>query len=105
MDLLIIDEAAFIRKSDFDDFLMSVFPTQASRPDAQMILISTPHSIDHGFYEIWKRSIKKQNSFIPSKIRWDCAPGRDDEWKERTIRDYGQAFFEQEYACEFIGSK
>jgi len=105
VDLLIIDEAAFMRKSDFDEFLMSVFPTQACRPNAQMILISTPHGIEHGFYEIWKRSIKKQNSFIPSKIRWDCAPGRDDEWKERMIRYYGQAFFEQEYACEFIGSK
>ena len=105
VDLLIIDEAAFMRKSDFDDFLMTVFPTQACRPNAQMILISTPHGIDHGFYEIWKRSIKKQNSFIPSKIRWDCTPGRDDEWKERMIRYYGQAFFEQEYAVEFIGSK
>ena len=105
IDLLIMDEAAFMRKSDFDNFLMSVFPTQASRPDAQMILISTPHGIDHGFYEIWKRAINGENSFIPSKIRWDCTPGRDDEWKERMIRYYGQAFFRQEYAVEFIGSK
>jgi len=105
VDLLIIDEAAFMRKSNFDEFLISVFPTQACRPNAQMILISTPYGIDHGFYEIWQRSIKKQNSFIPSKIRWDCTPGRDDEWKERMIRNYGQAFFDQEYAGEFIGSK
>ena len=94
-----------MKKSDFDNFLMSVFPTQSCRRDAQMILISTPHGIDHGFYEIWKRAIDGVNSFIPSKIRWDCVPRRDDEWKERMIRDYGQAFFEQEYAVEFIGSK
>lgn len=105
VDLLIADEAAFIRKPDFENFLMSVFPMQASRPDAQMILISTPNSIDHGFYEIWKRAINGENSFVPSKIRWNCVPYRNEEWKEQMIRDYGSAFFEQEYAVEFIGSK
>ena len=105
IDLLILDEAAFIRKPVFDSFLMSVFPTQASRRNAQMILISTSHGIDHGFYEIWKKAINGKNSFVPSKIRWNCVPYRNEEWKEQMIRDYGQAFFEQEYAVEFIGSK
>ena len=105
IDLLILDEAAFIRKPVFDSFLMSVFPTQASRRNAQMILISTPHGIDHGFYEIWKKAINGKNSFVPSKISWNCVPYRNEEWKEQMIRDYGQAFFEQEYAVEFIGSK
>ena len=105
IDLLIADEAAFIRKPDFDSFLMSVFPTQAGRRDAQTILISTPHGIYHGFYEIWKKAINGENSFVPSKIRWNCVPYRNEEWKEQMIRDYGQAFFEREYAVEFIGSK
>lgn len=104
IDLMVIDEAAYITKSVFEDFIRSVFPTQASRPNAQMILISTPHGIDHGFYEIWTRALEGRNSFIPTKIKWNCAPGRDNEWKERIIRNYGQAFFDQEYACEFIGS-
>lgn len=104
IDLMVIDEAAFITKSTFEDFIRSVFPTQAGCPHSQMIMISTPHGIDHGFYEIWTRALEERNSFIPSKIRWDCTPGRDDEWKERMIRNYGQAFFKQEYACEFIGS-
>lgn len=103
IDLLILDEAAFIRKSDFDSFLMSVFPTQASRRNAQTILISTPNSIHHGFYEIWKKAINGKNSFVPSKIRWNCVPYRNEEWKEQMIRDYGSAFFEREYAVEFIG--
>lgn len=105
IDLLILDEAAFMRKPDFDSFLMSVFPTQAARRNAQTILISTPHGIDHGFYEIWKKAINGENSFVPSKIRWNCVPYRNEEWKEQMIRDYGQAFFEREYAVEFIGSK
>lgn len=103
IDLLIADEAAFMRKSDFDNFLMSVFPTQAVNRNAQMILISTPHGIDHGFYEIWKKAINGKNSFVPSKIRWNCIPYRNEEWKEQMIRDYGAAFFEREYAVEFTG--
>lgn len=103
IDLLIADEAAFMRKSDFDNFLMSVFPKQAVNRNAQMILISTPYGIDHGFYEIWKKAINGENSFVPSKIRWNYVPYRNEEWKEQMIRDYGQAFFEREYAVEFIG--
>ena len=103
VDLLIADEAAFIRKPDFDDLLKSVFPTQVSRRNAQMILISTPNSIHQGFYEIWKRAINGKNSFVPSKIRLNCVPYRNEEWKEQMIRDYGAAFFEREYAVEFTG--
>lgn len=104
IDLMVIDEAARITKSAFEDFIRSVFPTQASRPDAQMIMISTPHGVDHQFYNIWTRALEERNSFIPTKIKWNCAPYRDNEWKEQIIRNYGQAFFNQEYACEFIGS-
>lgn len=104
IDLMVIDEAAFITKSTFEDFICSVFPTQVSRPDAQMIMISTPHGVDHQFYDIWTRALEERNSFIPTKIKWNCIPYRDNEWKERMIRDYGQAVFKQEYACEFIGS-
>lgn len=104
IDLMVIDEAAFITKSTFEDFICSVFPTQVSRPDAQMIMISTPHGVDHQFYDIWTRTLEERNSFIPTKIKWNCIPYRDNEWKERMIKDYGQAFFKQEYACEFIGS-
>lgn len=105
IDLLILDEAAFMRKSDFDSFLMSVFPMQASRRNTQTILISTPHGIDHGFYKIWQHAINGENSFVPSKIRWNCVPYRNEEWKERIIRECGDIFFRQEYAVEFIGSK
>ena len=36
MDLILFDEAAFTRDSDFDEFIYSVFPTQAARVDSQM---------------------------------------------------------------------
>lgn len=104
VDLLLFDEAAFTSDSDFDEFIRSVFPTQAARPDAQMIMISTPHG-GNQFYEIYKRAVSGASSFIATRLRYDCVPGRDEAWKERIIRDYGLRCFEQEYNASFIISK
>lgn len=102
VDLLILDEAAFFPKKDFDNFLMSIFPTQASRAHAQMIMISTPAMIN-GFYKIWEHAKKGIiSSFIPMKIKWDCLPDRTPEWKEKMIKDCGQEFFDREYAVKFV---
>lgn len=103
IDLMVIDETAYIKKRDFKDFIHSVFPTQCSRRDAQMILISTPSNIDNDFHEIWKSAKENRNSFIPTKIRWDCLPNRDEIWKEQMIRNYGQEFFDREYMAKFQG--
>ena len=105
IDLLIFDEAAFTNDNDFKDFLWSVFPTQAARPDAQMIMCSTPHGTEHGFYEIWKKSLAGQNSFIPTKLKWNCVPYRTAEWKKKKMLEYGEMFFKQELDAEFITSK
>jgi hypothetical protein len=103
--LLIFDEVAFTNDRDFDDFLWSVFPTQASRPNAQMIMCSTPHGTEHGFYTIWKKSLAGQNSFVPTKLKWNCVPYRTAEWKKKKMLEYGEAFFKQELDAEFITSK
>lgn len=101
VDLLLFDEAAFTRDSDFEEFICSVFPTQASRPDSQMIMISTPHG-GNQFYEIYKRAVSGNSSFIATRLRYDCVPGRDEKFKEKVIRDNGRAFFEQEYNASFV---
>lgn len=104
IDLLVVDEAAYIKKRDFDDFMLSVFPTQCGRRDAQMILISTPHG-DNQFYEIYKHAVSGISSFIATRLRYNCVPGRDEEFKEKAIRDNGRSFFEQEYNAAFVISK
>lgn len=104
VDLLLFDEAAFTRDSDFEEFILSVFPTQAARPDSQMIMISTPHG-NNQFYEIYKRAVSGNSSFIATRLRYNCVPGRDEEFKEKMIRYNGRAFFEQEYNASFIISK
>lgn len=98
VDYMLVDEFAHLDTNIAEDFMMSVFPTQASRTDSKLILISTPKGMNH-FYDIWIKAVHGQNSFIPCKVQWNEIEGRDDEWKERMIRDNGPVFFNQEYAC------
>lgn len=98
VDYMLVDEFAHLDPNIAEDFMMSVFPTQASRTDSKLILISTPKGMNH-FYDIWVKAVNGQNSFIPCKVQWNEIEGRDDEWRERMIKDNGIIYFNQEYAC------
>lgn len=98
VDYMLVDEFAHLDANIAEDFMMSVFPTQASRLDSKLILISTPKGMNH-FYDIWMKAVNNQNSFIPCKVQWNEIEGRDDEWRARMIKDNGPVFFAQEYAC------
>ena len=95
---MLVDEFAFLPPEDADDFIKSVFPTQSSRSDAMLILISTPHGMNQ-FYNIWQKAVAGINSFVPGKVQWNEIPGRDDAFKQKMIRDLGIQTFMQEYAC------
>lgn len=98
VDLMLVDEFAFLPEEDAQDFIKSVFPTQSGRKDAMMILISTPHGMNE-FYKIWVKAIAGISSYVAAKIQWYEIPGRDEAWKKRIIRDFGIQMFQQEYAC------
>jgi intein/homing endonuclease len=64
----------------------------------------TPNGLNH-FYKMWDEAIKKENDYIPLEINWNDVPGRDDEWKRKTIANLGsQKAFDQEFNCSFLGS-
>lgn len=98
VDLELVDEFAHLDDNVADAFMLSVFPTQSSRPDSMLLLISTPKGMNH-FYDIWQKAKAGRNSFIPCKVQWYEIEGRDEAWKERVIRDNGKRFFEQEFNC------
>jgi len=104
LDLLIFDEMAFSEPATLNQFMMSIFPTQANRAKGQMILMSTPNG-NNAFYEIYSKALEGKSSFIASKIQYNDIPGRDEAWKKKIIRDYGVRFFEQEYNSSFIISE
>lgn len=98
VDYMLVDEFAHLEPGIAQAFMASVFPTQASRTDAKLILISTPLGMNH-FYDIWEKAVNGLNSFIPLKIQWWEVEGRDEAWKEKIIRDTSPQQFAQEYAC------
>jgi len=53
---------------------------------------------------LWMDAINKKNGYKPFEIHWSMVPGRDEKWKEETIRNTSQEQFRQEFECEFLGS-
>ena len=47
-------------------------------------MVSTPKGLNH-FYKLWKDAERHKNQYVPFKITWRDVPGRDENWKERTI--------------------
>ena len=103
VDLMVFDEMAFCDVRVLHDFVVSVFPVQAAHINTQTILLSTPNGYND-FYEIYQHALEGKSSFIATRIQYDEVPGRDEEWKNRMIRYYGQKFFDQEYDTQFLGS-
>lgn len=86
IDLLLVDEFAFIDDNMASKFMQSVFPTQAAKKDSMMLLISTPKGMNH-FYDIWTKAVGGHNSFIPCKVQWYEVEGRDEAWWNKQVRD------------------
>jgi len=103
VSLLYVDEFAHIADHLIKEFQESVFPTIYSRKTSQIILVSTPKGLNH-FHDVYTNAVKGKNSFYPIKINWWDVPGRDNEFKDNIIRDFGLQHWKQEYAAEFLGS-
>jgi hypothetical protein len=67
------------------------------------MIVSTPHGMNM-FYKMWMDSVNKRNDYAPVEVHWSEVPGRDDAWKEQTIRNTSEAQFQTEFECEFLGS-
>jgi hypothetical protein len=103
INILYWDECAFVPKNIADDFLASVFPTISVSKVSKIFLSSTPSGYNH-FAKFWFDAENGINGFVPFKAFWYNVPGRDEEWKKKTIAKIGQRMFDQEYDCKFLGS-
>ena len=57
------------------------------------------------FYKMWKNAQDKKSEFVPIAAYWWQVPGRDDKFKESTIRNTSERQWMSEYECEFLGSQ
>ena len=102
-NIIFLDEFAFIPNHIADQFFASVYPTISSGKSTKVIIVSTPHGMNH-FYRMWHDAEKKKNEYIPTDVHWSEVPGRDDKWKASTIANTSEQQFKVEFECEFLGS-
>ena len=107
LSCLILDEFAFVAPEIAQQFWTAVAPTLANNPDARMFVSSTPNGIGNLFHKLYDDAENGKNNFVIERVLWYDVPGRDEEWKRRTIRDdcFGdEEIFAQEYECKFLGA-
>ena len=102
-NILFLDEFAFVPNHVADSFFASVYPTITSGKNTKVIIVSTPHGMNH-FYRMWHDAEKKKNEYVPTDVHWSEVPGRDSKWKETTIANTSEQQFKVEFECEFLGS-
>jgi len=97
-NILFLDEFAFVPNHIADSFFASVYPTITSGKSTKVIIVSTPHGMNH-FYRMWHDAEKKKNEYIPTDVHWSDVPGRDAEWKKQTIANTSEQQFKIEFEC------
>lgn len=102
-NIIFLDEFAFIPNHIADQFFASVYPTITSGERTKVIMVSTPHGMNH-FYRYWHDAERKLNKYVPTEVHWTEVPGRDSKWKEETIANTSAQQFAIEFECEFLGS-
>ena len=102
-NIIFLDEFAFVQNHLADDFFASVYPTISSGKSTKVIIVSTPHGMNH-FYRMWHDAERGNNEYTPTEVHWSEVPGRDAKWKEQTIRNTSKQQFAIEFECEFLGS-
>jgi len=98
IDILYLDEFAFIDAHIADEFIASVFPVVSSGTTTKIIITSTPSGHNH-FYAMWMKAKEKRSNFKPVEIPWNAVPGRTTEWANEQRALIGEIRFNQEFLC------
>ena len=102
-NIVFLDEFAFVPTNIAYEFFTSVYPVITAGTKTKIIIVSTPNGMNL-FYKIWTDAINKRNNYTPFEIHWSMVPGRDEKWKEETIKNTSDHQFRQEFETEFLGS-
>ena len=102
-NIIFLDEFAFIPSNIAEQFFSSVYPTITAGQTSKVIIVSTPHGMNM-FYKMWTEAVNEKSEFVPIEVHWTEVPGRDEKWKEQTVRNTSEQQFLQEFECSFLGS-
>ena len=102
-NLVFLDEFAFVPHNLAQEFFTSTYPVISSGKTTKVIIVSTPNGLNQ-FYKMWVDATEKRSLYKPLEVHWSMVPGRDEKWREETIRNTSEEQFRQEFETEFIGS-
>ena len=102
-NIIFLDEFAFVPHNISEEFFSSVYPTISSGKTTKVFIVSTPNGMNM-FYKLWTDAEEGNNDYSPISVHWSQVPDRDQEWKEKTIRNTSDRQFQQEFECSFLGS-
>jgi len=102
-NIIFLDEFAYVPSNVAEQFFSSVYPTISSGKTTKVMIVSTPHGMNM-FYKLWTDAENQRNSYVPIEVHWSEIPGRDEAWKEETIKNTSASQFNSEFECEFLGS-
>lgn len=113
INLLIIDEAAFINR--IESTFAAVFPTVSRAFKSQhgkpygIIIISTPNGIQNQgkfYYDTYMNAVQKKNKFVPLKVHWTEVDEYDENWylEQCAAVGWNYRLISAELELSFLGS-
>ena len=89
-----------------EEFFKSVYPTISASKSSKIVITSTPNGDNNIFYRLFKGAEAGTNGWKCDSVIWSDIPGRDQKWKEITLKTLGSASdFAQEFEAAFISDK
>jgi len=105
MNIVYLDEWAFVPTNVADDFYASVLPTLSSGETTKIFITSTPKGMNR-FYKDWMAANAKGehwSGFYPVEVHYTDHPKRNQKWADEQLRLLGPERFAEEYLCQFMG--
>jgi hypothetical protein len=102
-NIIFLDEFAHVPNTIAESFFTSVYPTISSGETTKVFIVSTPLGMNL-FYKMWIDAEEKRNNYTPIEVHYTQVPGRDEKWRQETIKNTSEVQFNQEFLCEFLGS-
>jgi predicted nucleic-acid-binding protein len=106
-DMVVLDEFAFVPNNIAEEFFTSTYPVISAGDNTKILITSTPKGLNH-FYEKWLAATEpdpaKRSEFVPLEAHWSEWPGRDENWRLKTISNTSLEQFQQEHEADFLGS-
>ena len=102
VNVVLLDELAFIDNHLVEEFWASVYPIISSSKKSKIFVASTPNGTGNLFHDLYSGAMEqdpeKHNGWKAERVDWWEVPGRDEKWKNKTIREMGsREKFDQEF--------